>query len=241
MPKVNLSTIERLMIAAVCTLGKSAIDDAYSAINTDSTADDETRHRMALRWFRGEKVQTYYKELQTIHQDPMTTPDEDTEDEPLTRSYLLRELRKSLKLTNDPKDRAAITMKLADLSGLKAPKEEVKEMRHYFIPYTGHCKTCMIMGIFKELHDNKKISDDDFDAIAQRGIVSMLKSARQRQAEARARINAGVSAYESEKNKEDVAMIFRNLLSHEDVADISDYFRRTKEGCSTSKPYWKEV
>lgn len=241
MPKVNLSTIERLMIAAVYTLGKSAVDDAYSAINTDSTADDETRHRMALRWFRGEKVQAYYKELQAIHQDPTTTPVEDTEDEPLTRSFLLRELRTALRLSNDPKDRAAITMKLADLSGLKAPKEEIKEARTFFIPYKGHCKTCMIMGFFKELHDNKILPDDDFDAISQRGIDSMLKSARQQQKEARARINAGISAYEDEHNKENVAEIFKNLLSYEDVADISDYFRRIKEGSSNSRPYWKEV
>lgn len=241
MPKVNLSTIERLMIAAVYTLGKSAVDDAYSAVNTGSTADDETRHRMALRWFRGEKVQSYYKELQAIHQDPMTTPDEDTEDEPLTRSYLLRELRNALKLSNDPKDRAAITMKLADLSGLKAPKEEVKEERRYYVPYTGQCKICMIMGFFRELKENETLSNEDFDAISRRGVVSMLKSARHLQAEARARINAGVSSYENEQNKENVAEIFKNLLTYEDVADISDYFRRIKEGRSNSKPYWKEV
>ena len=101
MPKVNLSNIERLMIAAVYTLGKSAVDDAYSAINPESKSDADTKHRMALRWLRGEKVQSYFKELQSIHNDPMTTADEDSEDEPLTRTYLLKELRKSLKLTND--------------------------------------------------------------------------------------------------------------------------------------------
>lgn len=242
MPKVNLSSIERLMIAAIYTLGKSAVDDAYSAINTDSTADDDNRHRMALRWFRGEKVQAYYKELQSIHNDPMVTAVEDSEDEPLTRTYLLKELRKSLKLTNDPKDRAAITMKLADLSGLKAPKDdEQKEHRTYFIPNAAKCKVCLIMGFFKEMKENGSLSDDDFDAIAQRGILSMLRDARQRQAEARQRINTGVSSFDGEHYKENVAEIFKNLLTNEDVADITDYFHRIKEGSSNSKPYWREV
>lgn len=238
MPKVNLSTIERLMIAAVYTLGKSAIDDAYSAINTESTADENTRHRMALRWFRGEKVQTYYKELQAIHKDPMTTPDEDTEDEPLTRSYLLRELRNALKLTGDPKDRAAIVMKLSDLSGLKAPREETKELRRFYLPFKSHCATCEIMGFFRELQNKGRMSDECFDEIAKRGVCSMLRAARKRQEDARERVNAGVSSYEMENCKDNVAEIFANILTPQDVADISDYFRRMREE-STTKPYWR--
>ncbi len=153
MPKINLSDVERLMVAAILTLGKSAIDKAYNVINPNSAAEEGNRHRMALRWFRSDNVKAYYHELLTISRETMTLIDkEDVDDEPLTKGMLIREMRKALKMVSDPESRSKLVMRLADLANLKKEDEErQREMRTYFVPYVSDCNSCALMKEFKKL------------------------------------------------------------------------------------------
>ena len=151
MPKMNLSTTERLMVAAIFTLGKSSVDDCYSVINPESDADDFNKHRMALRWFRGEMVQSYFRELQSIHADPITACDDGETDEPLTKGMLIKEMRKSLKQVKDPESRGKLIMKLADLANLKKEEEEKNAPpRNYFLPWVSDCRHCHLMVRFRD-------------------------------------------------------------------------------------------
>ena len=159
---MSLSTTERMMVAAVFTLGKSAIDEAYNIINPESGADEFNKHRMALRWFRGEKVQAFFNELRSIHADPMAASEDEGTDEPLTKSMLIKEMRKSLKLVQDPESRSKLVMRLADLANLKREEDERKTPpRCYFIPWVSDCRHCVLMTEYVKFLNTKKGFDND--------------------------------------------------------------------------------
>ena len=119
-------------------------------------------------------------------------------------------------------------------------EEGEREARTFFIPYSSKCKGCKVMGLFRSLKDSDSIDDDTFDAIANKSIDKELRASRQRQAAARARINTGTPEPCDDTHSDEVAKIFENVLSWEDVLDIYDYFRRVKKGSSESVPYWKK-
>ena len=148
MPKVEISIKERLAVAAICTLGTSSLDDAYRLVNTKTQTDSATLHRMALRWFKNEKVKNLYNELL-----PKTETSAQQEDSaPLTRDYLISELRQALRNTKDPDKRAGIVMKLADLSNLKKGDViETTDQRTYFLPWQSNCRTCALIKLYQDV------------------------------------------------------------------------------------------
>lgn len=156
MPKAKLNDRERIAIAAVVTLGKSAIDDAYRIVNTRTDSDDFTIHRMALRWWRGDMVQQYFNELQALHAHTMSVSQKDDphpEEPPLTREMLIHEMRKSMKQVNDPESRSKLVMRLADLADLKKPEEQEKaDQRRFFIAFKSDCRRCRLMDMFLSLN-----------------------------------------------------------------------------------------
>ncbi len=162
MPKIKLNDTERVCGAALFLLGESALDTIYKVVNPGSKATPEAFHRQALRWRRGEQMQTYLEELASIHQDPITNNDPKDE-APLTKGYLIRELRNSLTNVKDAEARSKIVMRLADLANLKKEEDEAKkENRTYFLPWVSHCKTCKLMKIYQdELRKRKESNQDD--------------------------------------------------------------------------------
>ena len=161
MPKVNLSDTERICIAAVLTLGKETLDVAYRLINSDSKSNDEVFHKQALRWWNLPNVKAFANDLRSIRMQAANSEIEleDDADTPITRSFLIKELRLALKATNDPSDRASIAMKLADLSGLKGKQDDDNkdnEQRVFYLPWRSKCKSCKLMQVYMQAMEEEK-------------------------------------------------------------------------------------
>ena len=96
------------------------------------------------------------------------------------------------------------------------------------------------MGVFMSMREAGEIDNETFDALASRGVENQMKAARNRQALARKRTNEGTATPDDRHHLEDVARIFKQLLTWEDVLDIFDYFSRMQKGKSDSVPHWKK-
>ncbi len=157
MPKIALNDTERVAGAALFLLGEGALDTIYGVVNPGSKATPEAFHRQALRWRRGEQMQAYLEELASIHNNPVTSIDPKDE-APLTKGYLIRELRNALTNVKDAEARSKIVMRLADLANLKKEEDEEtkKDQRTYFLPWISRCKDCMLMKIFQEEQRKRK-------------------------------------------------------------------------------------
>ncbi len=157
----NLTDLERVCIAALLVIGKDSLDMVFRLLKPNSTVErSEIFHKMALRWWNNPVVKSFANDLRAIHlqRSEDLIEMESEEDEPLTKSFLIKELRLALKATTDPGDRASIALKLADLTGLKGKDTESreKEQRRFYLPFVSHCRSCKIMQVFKDISQQHK-------------------------------------------------------------------------------------
>ncbi len=161
MNKKNLTDLERICVAALLVLGRDSLDMVYHILKPDTTVErGEIFHKMALRWWNNPVVKSFANDLRAIHLqrcDDLIEM-ESEEDEPLTKGFLIKELRLALKATTDPGDRASIALKLADLTGLKGKDTESreKEQRRFYLPFVSHCRSCKLMQVFKDISQQHK-------------------------------------------------------------------------------------
>ena len=119
------------------------VDKAYtlSRRNRIKTDNQDTIHRMALRWLRSEYVKKYLNERSILLQDRATEgnkPKAGRRD----KDAIVSELNILADATKDPKQKTEILMKLADLQQMKkdVTKEEEDNTIHYYLPL--NCRNC---------------------------------------------------------------------------------------------------
>lgn len=139
--KKELTARERVLLAGYSVTRDA--DTAYMLLRGEDkkTATEHNVHRMALRWVRGNMQQAYLQQLgRTLAVDGEGNR---------SKEDVVSELNALATKVTDPKERAAILMKLADLQNMKAEPADVKEEEkqiHYFIParYPRSCKECLL-------------------------------------------------------------------------------------------------
>jgi len=156
----KLTDLERVCIAATLTLGKDSLDMVYHVFKPDTTVESPLIfHKMALRWWNNPIVKSFANDLRSIHlqRNEEIIDMETEEDEPLTKAFLVKELRLALKATTDPSDRASIAMKLSDLAGLKGKDTESKEQeqRRFYLPFISHCRSCKLVKLLRDISEKK--------------------------------------------------------------------------------------
>lgn len=157
----TLTDLERVCIAATLTLGRDSLDMVYHILKPDTTVESPLIfHKMALRWWNNPTVKSFANDLRAIHlqRNDDAIEMETEEDEPLTKAFLVKELRLALKATADPSDRASIAMKLSDLVGLKGKDSESKEQeqRRFYLPFVSHCRSCKLVQLFKDISNQNR-------------------------------------------------------------------------------------
>lgn len=107
-------------------------------------ASDKSLHRMALRWVRTPQAQDYLKSLSATGFCSMS----DQQDTDRDKEDIIHELNILASQTKEPKLRAEILMRLADLQRMKdAPTEQEDTPKvHYHLPvhYPHSCKDCLL-------------------------------------------------------------------------------------------------
>lgn len=120
-------------------------DLAYKLMRgEDIKAEEHNVHRMALRWLRTPLAQDYLKALQGA----ALASSEDTTNR--SKNDVISELNTLANQVKEPKERATILMKLADLQNMKdEPTEQEKEQEQkifYHLPvhYPTSCEGCLL-------------------------------------------------------------------------------------------------
>lgn len=141
--KAGLTDLEKFCLSGYFHT-KNA-DLAYKLMRGDEAkATDFNLHRMALRWLRNPLAQDYLKALQGA----ALASSEDTTNR--SKDDVISELNTLANQVKEPKERAAILMKLADLQNMKdEPTEQEKEQEqkvNYYLPahYPTSCKDCLL-------------------------------------------------------------------------------------------------
>lgn len=237
--KRDLSVIDRLALCGVAVMGKDYATEAYKMSHKIKTDNPASLGVMVSRWLNSNKAKEFLNEIKQLYADTLLANVD--EGESLSEKQLTRIIERGIVSEKDSKKQADMSLKLmAWRKDAQKEEEGAREARTFFIPYSSKCKACKVMGFYRTLKESDSIDDDTFDAIANKSIDKELRTSRQRQAAARARINAGTPEPCDDTHSDEVAKIFENVLSWEDVLDIYDYFRRVKKGSSESVPYWKK-
>lgn len=166
MPKIKLNNLERIYVAGIMIEGISLLDEGYkNMLRPDSQATAESIHKMAIRWWQSPRVKEHRREVRLklekrnifVHDNdalnPLALPDaapptkeEEESEDRATRALVISELKKALTQAEKPSDRAQISIKLAEMVGVKGRKEEEeKNRRHFYLPFISHCRTCPLM------------------------------------------------------------------------------------------------
>lgn len=144
-----------------CLVGYSVTHDADMAYTLarggQKNASDNSLHRMALRWVRSSQAQDYLKEISATGFQSMSEQQETNRD----KTDIVHELNILANQTHEPKLRAEILMRLADLQRMKDEPTEQEDTPkiHYHLPlrYPTSCKDCLLhlngVKSIKEAHD----------------------------------------------------------------------------------------
>lgn len=160
MGKDSISIKEKIVACGVLTLGSGdeVLDEAYRLLYPGSQANGDSLHRQARRWWRLPRIKEFRAQRHAIAQgQPQQVAETDELDDMKMRSLVISELRKALAQADKPSDRAQISIKLAEMVGVKGRKEEEeKNRRHFYLPFISHCRTCPLMRAAVELREMEK-------------------------------------------------------------------------------------
>ncbi len=136
----KLKPEEIYCLTAYLTLGNQSM--AYKlAKASDSTAD--TLAAAASRWFKSPKVQAWLK-LKESERAAARQYNNPNESDHVSREELLTSLSAQFRKTNDPKIKAEIGMKIADLNKYKQVSSDEAKLE-YYIPMK-----CTVCPLYKE-------------------------------------------------------------------------------------------
>ena len=234
--KRDLSVTDRLALCGVAVMGKDYALQAYKMSHRIKTDNPASLSVMVSRWMNSNKAKGFLNEIKQLYADTLLANADEGEE--LNEGQLIRIIERGIVSEKDPKRQADMSLKLMAWKKESQVDSEASSRRSFYIPYKSACRVCEIMGWFKELQMNGSFDKESFEAIATRGIYKLLATTRQKQTEARERINAGNPAPGDEGLSDAVATIFVNILSWEDILDIYDIFQRVRKGSSQSKPHW---
>lgn len=144
----KLSDKERFCLIAYLQTGDQLM--AYVCSRKKQTvANLEAIKSMASRWINSEPVQIF---LDAERGRKATLIDKQTENR--SKSDVIMELNQLATLTNEPKLKAEILLKLSDLEGWKKQDtKEESETVHYYLPL--RCNICELYNAAKKDQSNK--------------------------------------------------------------------------------------
>ena len=236
--KRELSVTDRLALCGVAVMGRDYAMDAYKMSHRIKTENPASLNVMVSRWLNNPKAIEFLNEVKQMYADTLLSNVE--EGEALTEKQLTRIVERGIVTEKDAKKQADMSLKLMAWKKDSQAEVEEKDKRLFVLPHLSKCSVCKLMGVFMSMRENGEIDNETFDALASRGIENQMKAARNRQALARKRTNEGTATPDDRHHLEDVARIFKQLLTWEDVLDIFDYFSRMLKGGSDSVPHWKK-
>lgn len=144
-------------------------DMAYllSRTKKPTTKSKEILHKMALRWLRSDDVQKYIKERQMIiFKEVSENPEQKNRD----KDAILYELNLLATTATDPKQKAEILMKIADLQQMK--KEDLKSAEdpvQYYLPLEcNHCPLFIHFNQYRQEIGEREVGADEFQSVMER-------------------------------------------------------------------------
>ena len=238
MPKIELSTREKICLAGYAVLGKEFLAEAFDMCHNINTTNPGSLAVMRSNWINKTQAKEFVLNIRKQYADSLLENiGEDTE---LSEKQLTAIIQRGIVSEKDPKRQADMSLKLMQWRKDAKAEEPEKERRRYVLPFVSHCRACRLMAAFKAIFDDPDIKADELDKRAKMEQVKMINDSRKAQNAARERILSGKRESGDDKLSDAIGWIFSNLeITIEDCYDIIDLLKRQKEGKSDSVPHWK--
>lgn len=169
MAKTRLTLRDQIAAHALLSMGDVHITDIYrTVVYPDTIVEGGKLYKQANRWKNSAPVREYLASLKRDKYDRATRAEESegTDREIRTKDDIARELNRLADVEADPKRRAEILMKVADLLSLKREetKEEDNKRVKMYLPYS--CSFCPIWNDYKELYAERTGQEPNKDKLS---------------------------------------------------------------------------
>lgn len=226
MPKIDLSTKEKICLAGYAVLGKEFLADAFDMCHSVKTKKAESLAVMRSKWIHKPQAKDFVLNIRKQYADSLL--DNIGEDTELSEKQLIAIIQRGIVSEKDPKRQSDMSLKL--MQWRKDAKAELteEEKRKYVLPYRAICRVCPLMATFKSVSEGTTVQP-----------AKMIEESRKAQEAARERILSGGKRSGDDKDAEALGWLFSSLgLSDTDCYDILDFLKRQNEGKSISAAHW---
>lgn len=238
MPKIELSTREKVCLAGYAVLGKEFLAEAFDMCHNINTTNPGSLAVMRSNWINKTQAKEFVLNIRKQYADSLLENiGEDTE---LSEKQLTAIIQRGIVSEKDPKRQADMSLKLMQWRKDAKAEEPERERRSYVLPFVSYCRTCRLMAAYRVVFKDPDIKAEEFVNRAAKEPARMIEESRKAQKAARERILLGKKKSGDNGDSEALGWIFSKLgITIEDCYDIIDFLKRQKEGKSDSVPHWK--
>lgn len=153
--KISLTMRDEIALAGVAILGKSYIDEAFKMARNIKTENPDSIAKMRSSWFCAPLAVEFMRNIKKQFAD-VVLENIDGEGEGLSEAQLIRLIERSIVGETDMKKKGDLSLKLMQWKRDASIDSEGKEVRHFFLPWVSHCKTCELMKLYLNVQNELK-------------------------------------------------------------------------------------
>lgn len=237
MPKIDLSTKEKICLAGYAVLGKEFLADSFDMCHNVNTKKQESLAVMRSKWINSPRAKEFVSGIRKQYADSLLENiGEGTE---LSDGQLVAIIQRGIVSEKDPKRQADMSLKL--MQWRKDAKAELTEdeRRKYVLAWRSICRACPLMATFRVIQEDPGLQGKEYNERVAAEPARMIEESRKAQEAARSRIVSGCKQSGDDTNSEALGRMFSALgITVSDCYDIADYLKRIEEGGGRSNAHW---
>lgn len=237
MPKIELSTREKICLAGYAVLGKEFLAEAFDMCHNINTTNPGSLAVMRSNWINKPQAKEFVLNIRKQYADSLLENiGEDTE---LSEKQLIAIIQRGIVSEKDPKRQADMSLKL--MQWRKDAKAEIAEddRRKYVLTWRSICRVCPLMATYRAIQSDPTLQGKELDDRIASEPARMIEETRKEQQAARERIISGCKRSGDDTNAEGLGRFFVSLgLTLSDCYDILDFLKRQTEGKIDSAAHW---
>ena len=237
MPKIDLSTKEKVCLAGLAVLGNDYLADAFDMCHNVKTTNPGSLSVLRSKWKNSPKVKEFLNGIRKQYADNLL--ENIGEESELSEKQLIAIIQRGIVSEKDPKRQADMSLKL--MQWRKDAKAEIAEddRRKYVLTWRSICRVCPLMATYRAIQSDPTLQGKELDDRIASEPARMIEETRKEQQAARERIISGCERSGDDTNAEGLGRIFVSLgLTLSDCYDILDFLKRQTEGKSESAAHW---
>jgi hypothetical protein len=237
MPKIDLSTKEKICLAGYAVLGKEFLADAFDMSHNVKTKNQESLAVMRSKWIHKPQAKDFILNIRKQYTDNLLENiGEDTE---LSEKQLIAIIQRGIVSEKDPKRQSDMSLKLMQWRKDAKAEQQEEERRKYVLSFRSVCRVCPLMATYRVVCEDPTLQGKEYADRTAKEPARMIEESRKAQEAARKRIISGQKESGDDKCAEALGWMFSELgITDTDCYDILDFLKRQKEGKNDSPAHW---